>query len=110
MQHIEPRLDSIWGGLAELGDPAAQLELGLTFASGETGCADYVAAHKWLNLAAVGGNADAKQFREQLTPEMSADDVVRALRLARKWQEEFTQAQSGKQLLEQQIPGHGSLR
>jgi hypothetical protein len=41
---------------------------------------------------------------------MSADDVVRALRLARKWQEEFTQAQSGKQLLEQQIPGHGSLR
>lgn len=95
MHHIEPQLDSIWVGAADLGDPAAQLELGLMFATGETGHRDYVAAHKWLNLAAARGNADAKRFREQLTREMSADDVVHALRLARQWQQDFAHAHDG---------------
>ena len=46
---------------------------------------DLVEAHKWFNLAAMRGNDDAKQYRWEISREMSKMQVARAQRLAREW-------------------------
>ena len=46
---------------------------------------DLVTAHKWFNLAALEGNEMAKEYRKQLTLEMSSQDVAEAQRMAREW-------------------------
>lgn len=46
---------------------------------------DLVTAHKWFNLAALGGNVQAREYRQQLTVEMSAREVAEAQRRAREW-------------------------
>jgi TPR repeat protein len=44
-----------------------------------------VAAHKWFNLAALKGSESAKQYRCEISREMSATDVADAQRQARDW-------------------------
>lgn len=46
---------------------------------------DLVEAHKWFNLAAMRGNEDARQYRSEISREMSRVQVSRAQRLAREW-------------------------
>ncbi len=46
---------------------------------------DLVVAHKWFNLAAMRGNEMAREYRQQLTLEMSPQQVAKAQRLAREW-------------------------
>ena len=49
---------------------------------------DYVEAHKWFNLAAMMGSVAAKAYREEITFEMSTQDVTLAQRAARGWMRE----------------------
>ena len=51
------------------------------------GSQDYniVEAHKWFNLAAMKGNAEARTYRKELLLEMTADQVAEAQRIAREW-------------------------
>jgi len=51
----------------------------------EAGCFDLVTAHKWFNLAAMLGNAEARIYRAELAREMSAEEVAEAQRLAREF-------------------------
>lgn len=60
-------------------------ELGMKYCSGQGVDADYVTAHKWFNLAAMKGSADAKQYRCEIAREMSASDIAEAQRQARAW-------------------------
>ncbi len=60
-------------------------ELGIIDATGREVAADLVAAHKWFNLAAMRGNAEAAQHRQELAREMSASALAEALRAAREW-------------------------
>jgi TPR repeat protein len=46
---------------------------------------DLVEAHKWFNLAALRGNADAKIYRLEIAREMAKSEIVHAQRLAREW-------------------------
>ncbi|MEM9232798.1 MAG: hypothetical protein AAGA69_01000 [Pseudomonadota bacterium] len=46
---------------------------------------DLVTAHKWFNLSASKGNELAREYRAQLTLEMSAKDIAEAQRRARQW-------------------------
>ncbi len=46
---------------------------------------DLVEAHKWFNLAAMRGNEDARQYRSEISREMSRIQISRAQRLAREW-------------------------
>jgi TPR repeat protein len=46
------------------------LKRGIMHASGRAGRADLVAAHKWFNLAAMRGNAEAARLRSEITREM----------------------------------------
>lgn len=60
-------------------------ELGVMYASGRDVEIDLVSAHKWFNLAAMGGNQAAKDYRAELAHEMPKADQAKALRAAREW-------------------------
>ncbi len=70
---------------AEGGAPDALLELGLLYASGREAAQDFVTAHKWFNLAALRGNAEARRYRQELSREMTKAQVAKAQKLAREW-------------------------
>ncbi len=70
---------------AEGGGPDALFELGLMYCAGREVEIDFVVAHKWLNLAALRGNHEARRYRIDLAVEMSKADIARAQKLARDW-------------------------
>jgi TPR repeat protein len=82
------RFDNAVNG-AELGDVAANpdvfLELGMQCAAGRTGAVDLIAAHKWFNLAARNGNAEATRLRREIADQMSEAEIAAAQRAARAW-------------------------
>ena len=72
--------------LAQNGGSADALyELGMMHAAGRDVPLDLVAAHKWLNIAAARGNADARRIRMELAEEMSRTEIVEAQKQARQW-------------------------
>jgi uncharacterized protein len=82
------RLDFNSTGTAVEGQAATSdvlFQLGVMAASGRSGPVDLVTAHKWLNLAAHRGSAEAARYRAELAAEMSAAEVAAAQRLAREW-------------------------
>jgi uncharacterized protein len=60
-------------------------ELGLSHATGVGAEVDYVEAHKWFNIAALRGDQEAKQRRQELTSMMTQSQVSAAQRAAREW-------------------------
>ena len=70
---------------AERGRADALYNLGLAYSTGQGVDVDFVAAHKWFNLAAVRGVEEAKSWRAQISREMDARQIAEAQRLAREW-------------------------
>ena len=60
-------------------------EMGLMYATGRGCDIDLVAAHKWLNIAAIKGSDRAAALRADLAMTMSKTDLATALRAAREW-------------------------
>ena len=60
-------------------------ERGLYWASGRSGVVNLVAAHKWFNLAALKGRADAIAMRREVAAMMSDAEIAAAQREARAW-------------------------
>jgi TPR repeat protein len=60
-------------------------DLGMMYASGRSVPADLVVAHKWFNLAAMRGNADAVRLRREIAGELSENEIAAAQRAARDW-------------------------
>jgi len=68
------------------GDRSAFYELGVAYSTGSHGIGcDLVEAHKWFNLAAVGGHAEAQNCRAEISEEMTAREIAEAQRRARQW-------------------------
>ena len=65
--------------------PDVLFERGLYWASGRSGVVNLVAAHKWFNLAALKGRADAIQQRREVAAIMSEVEIAMAQREARAW-------------------------
>ena len=63
----------------------ALYNLGLAYSTGQGAGVDYVAAHKWFNLAAIKGSDEARRWRAQISSEMSPAQISEAQREARKW-------------------------
>jgi TPR repeat protein len=63
----------------------ALYNLGLAYSTGQGVGVDYVAAHKWFNLAAMKGVNEARTWRAQLSREMSSGQIAEAQRQAREW-------------------------
>jgi uncharacterized protein len=74
---------------ASLGNaPAAAdtfYELGMMYSVGRNVPIDYVTAHKWFNLAASRGNADAARLRREIAAQLSESEIAQAQRAARAW-------------------------
>ncbi len=70
---------------AQGGAADALFELGLMYCAGRDVPLDMVQAHKWFNLAAVRGNAEAKAYRLEISSEMTRAEVAEAQRQAREW-------------------------
>lgn len=60
-------------------------ELGMMYSTGRSVPADLVSAHKWFNIAAVKGNADAIRLRREIAQQMSESEIATAQRAARDW-------------------------
>ena len=65
--------------------PDVLFERGLYWASGRSGVVNLVAAHKWFNLAALKGRADAIRLRREVAELMSDMEIATAQREARAW-------------------------
>jgi hypothetical protein len=60
-------------------------ERGMHWSSGRSGIVDLIAAHKWFNLAALKGRADAVAMRREVAEMMSDVEIATAQRDARSW-------------------------
>lgn len=72
-------------GAAQGGAADALYQLGLMYCTGREVDVDLVQAHKWFNLAAMRGNADAKRYRTELASEMTKAQIAQAQKSAREW-------------------------
>jgi hypothetical protein len=70
---------------AKSGRAEALYNLGLAYSTGQGVDVDYIAAHKWFNLAAMKGSEIAKGWRAQISREMNSNQIAEAQRLAREW-------------------------
>lgn len=70
---------------ARKGRVEALYNLGLAYSTGQGVRVDYVAAHKWFNLAAMKGVNEARGWRAQISREMSSGQIAEAQRQAREW-------------------------
>ena len=70
---------------AKEGRAEALYNLGLAYSTGQGVEVDYIAAHKWFNLAAMKGSEIAKAWRAQISREMNFGQIAEAQRLAREW-------------------------
>ena len=59
--------------------------LGMLYSSGREISADLVSAHKWFNLAAMKGHAEAVRLRREIAAEMLDAQIGQAQRAARDW-------------------------
>jgi uncharacterized protein len=70
---------------AKEGRAEALYNLGLAYSTGQGVRVDFVAAHKWFNLAAMRGIEEAKSWRAQISRELLPAQIAEAQRLAREW-------------------------
>jgi TPR repeat protein len=70
---------------AKQGRADALYNLGLAYSTGQGVDVDYVAAHKWFNLAAMKGSEIAKSWRASISSEMNTSQIAEAQKLAREW-------------------------
>lgn len=71
---------------ASAGDMDALFDLGVAFSTGSHGApCDLIEAHKWFNLAAVGGHEEAATCRAEVSEDMTAREIAEAQRRAREW-------------------------
>jgi len=59
--------------------------LGMMYSVGRNVPVDLVTAHKWFNLSAMRGNADATRLRREIAEQMSHAEIAQAQRAARAW-------------------------
>lgn len=71
---------------AARGSADALYDLGVAYSTGAGGVGvDLIEAHKWFNLAALNGSAEAQECRAEIACEMTAREVAEAQRQARAW-------------------------
>lgn len=71
---------------AARGDIDAYFDLGMAFSTGSAGThVDLIEAHKWFNLAALGGIGEAQEWRAEIAGDMTDREIAEAQRQARAW-------------------------
>lgn len=85
MAYADILIEAPEAGLAK--DCAADelYRLGLIYSTGMGVAVDYIAAHKWFNLAASRGSCEAKVCRAEMAELLKPAEIQKALRAARQW-------------------------
>ncbi len=86
-----PELEMALAGAAPMGGEAL-FELGMMYAAGNSVPVDLVSAHKWFNLAAMKGCAEAVRLRREVAAEMTDSEIGQAQHAAREWLKQHPQA------------------
>jgi uncharacterized protein len=73
--------DSIPSGVT----PDALYQLGVMYCAGREVELCLITAHKWFNIAAARGNADAKRYRAEISADMTRAEIAKAQKQAREW-------------------------
>jgi uncharacterized protein len=66
--------------------------LGMIYSAGAGVAVDLIEAHKWFNIAAMRGHADAAPMRREIAEQMADAEIGRAQRAARDWLKSHPQA------------------
>jgi hypothetical protein len=86
---VMARFEILDSTMAPLGEGPASgdmlFELGMMYSVGRDVPVDLISAHKWFNLAAVKGNAEAIRLRREIANQMSDAEIAVAQRAARDW-------------------------
>jgi TPR repeat protein len=69
----------------ESGSVEALFDLGLRYANGLGVAQNFIEAHKWFNIAAARGLAEARAMRAEISEDMSRAEIEEAQRQAREW-------------------------
>lgn len=85
MAYADIQLEAPEAGLTAEADPDELFRIGLIYSNGTDVPVDYVAAHKWFNLASVRGHEDARVCREEMADLLDAREIKKALKAARQW-------------------------
>jgi hypothetical protein len=70
---------------AEPIDADSCFALGMNYSAGAGVSIDLIEAHKWFNIAAMRGHADAARLRREVAEQMADAEIGRAQRAARDW-------------------------
>jgi uncharacterized protein len=86
---IVARFDGLSQDFVDVAQPASSPDvmyrMGLMYCAGRDVPLDLVTAHKWLNLAAVRGNQEAKARRMEIALDMTKAQIAAAQKQAREW-------------------------
>lgn len=85
MAYADIKLEPPEAGLTVEADADELFRVGLIYSNGTDVPVDYVAAHKWFNLASARGHEDARVCREEMADLLDAKEIKKALKAARKW-------------------------
>lgn len=67
------------------GKVSAYFDLGVAYSTGSGVDHDLIEAHKWFNLAALGGSKEGQVCRAEISDEMTREQISEAQRQARAW-------------------------
>ena len=70
---------------AEPIDAAGCFALGMNYSAGAGVAVDLIEAHKWFNIAAMRGHAEAARLRREVAEQMADAEIGHAQRAARDW-------------------------
>lgn len=85
---------------AEPADAEVCFALGMNYSAGAGVAVDLIEAHKWFNIAALRGHADAAQLRREIAEQMADAEIGRAQRAARDWLKSHPQAPAAVPMME----------
>ena len=74
-----------WRPLAEQGEAAAQVNVGLMYSKGRGVPQDLVSAYMWFNLSAAQGNEDANKYKSLAVKPMTHEQIAEAQWLSREY-------------------------
>jgi hypothetical protein len=80
----------------EITDAGGCFALGMNYSAGAGVAVDLIEAHKWFNIAAMRGHADAARLRREVAEQMLDAEIGRAQRAARDWLKSHPQASAPK--------------
>ena len=73
-----------WRKAAQQGFAEAQFYLGMTYVKGLGVAQNLVTAHMWFSIAAANGAQEAAGVRELVANKLSASDLAKAQRMAKR--------------------------